>query len=145
LGCEFASLYSHLQSNIVLIEKNSRLLKFMDEQVSIAVEAHLKELGVEIILNADIERVSNGEVFVQLRQTNTKRTIVGSLVLVCTGRKSTYDYENLRKLGIAVDQDRSTIIIDEKTCRTSIPTIYACGGVVTYCWSWVCDERNRKM
>ncbi|CAF1118101.1 unnamed protein product [Rotaria sp. Silwood1] len=137
LGCELASLYRHLRSNIVLIEKNSRLLKFMDEQVSFAVETRLKDIGVEIILNAHVERVSKGEVIVELQQTNTKRTILGNLVVICTGQKPTFDYENLLNLGIAIDQERSTIIIDENTCQTSIPTIYACGGVVSSCWSWV--------
>ncbi|CAF2319864.1 unnamed protein product [Rotaria sp. Silwood2] len=137
LGCEFASLYRHLRSNIVLIEKNSRLLKFMDEQVSFAVETRLKDIGVDIILNAHVERVSKGEVIVQLQQTNTKRTVFGSLVVICTGRKPTFNYENLQNLGIAIDQERSTIIIDENTCQTSIPTIYACGGVVSSCWSWI--------
>ena len=109
----------------------------MDEQVSMAVETRLKEIGVEIILNANIERVSKGEVVVHLRQTNTIRTISSSIVVVCTGRKPNFDYENLGKLGIAIDHERSTIIIDEKTCQTSIPTIYACGGIVSSCWSWV--------
>ncbi|CAF1222664.1 unnamed protein product [Adineta steineri] len=137
LGCELASLYGHLNSNIILIEKNSRLLKFMDEQVSIAVETRLKEIGVEIILNANIEQVSNGKVIVQLRPTNTNRTVSASYVVVCTGRKPTFNYENLEKLGIAIDYERSTIIINEQTCQTSIPTIYACGGIVSSCWSWV--------
>ncbi len=113
----------------------------MDEQVSIAVEARFKQMGVEIIFNANIERVSKGEVTVQIRQTNTKRTVVGSLVVVCTGRKPSFNYENLQKLGIDIDHERSTIIIDEKTCQTSIPTIYACGGIVSSCWSWVCKAR----
>ncbi|CAF1187754.1 unnamed protein product [Rotaria sordida] len=137
LGCEFASLYRHLRSNIILIEKNSRLLKFMDEQVSFAVETRLKDIGVEIILNAYVERVSKGEVIIQLQQTNTKRTLLSSLVVICTGRKSTFDYENLQNLGINIDQEHSTIIINENTCQTSIPTIYACGGVVSSCWSWI--------
>ncbi|CAF1382094.1 unnamed protein product [Adineta steineri] len=137
LGCELASLYSHLHSDVILIEKNSRLLKFMDEQVSIAVETRLKEIGVEIILNANIEQVSNGKVIVQLRPTNTNRTVSASYVVVCTGRKPTFNYENLEKLGIAIDYERSTIIINEHTCQTSIPTIYACGGIVSSCWSWV--------
>jgi pyruvate/2-oxoglutarate dehydrogenase complex dihydrolipoamide dehydrogenase (E3) component len=113
----------------------------MDEQISIAVETRLKEIGVEIILNANIERVSKGEVIVQLRETNTMHTVFGNLVVVCTGRKPTFDYGNLGKLGIAIDHERSTIIIDEKTCQTSIPTIYACGGIVSSCWSWVCKAR----
>ncbi|CAF1381922.1 unnamed protein product [Adineta steineri] len=109
----------------------------MDEQVSIAVETRLKEIGVEIILNANIEQVSNGKVIVQLRPTNTNRTVSASYVVVCTGRKPTFNYENLEKLGIAIDYERSTIIINEQTCQTSIPTIYACGGIVSSCWSWV--------
>lgn len=137
LGCELASLYRHLRSHVVLIDKNGRLLKCMDEQVSLAVETHLKEIGVEVILHATIERVTQGEVAVQVRESNTMRTVVGSLVAVCTGRKPTFDYENLGKLGVAIDHDRSTVIIDEKTCRTSVPTVYACGGVVSACWSWV--------
>ena len=111
----------------------------MDEQVSIAVETNLKEIGVEIILNANIERVSNGKVVLELRQTNTRHSIFGSLVVVCTGRKPSFDYGNFQKLGIAIDHEHSTIIIDEATCQTSVPTIYACGGVVSSCWSWVSE------
>ncbi|CAF0822450.1 unnamed protein product [Adineta ricciae] len=137
LGCEIASLYSHLRSNVILIDKNSRLLKCMDEQVSFAVEKCLKANGVNITLNANVERVSNGEVIIQLRQTDIQRTIRGALVVVCVGRKPTFDYKYLEQLGIRIDHEQSTIIIDEKTCQTSIRTIYACGGIVSSCWSWV--------
>ena len=126
----------------MLIEKNSRLLKFLDEQVSNAVEKRLRESGVEIILDADVERISNGEVTVELRQTSTKRTISGDIVVVCTGRKPTFHWENLRKIGISIDDQTSTITIDEETCRTSIPNVYACGGVVASCWSWVGGEEK---
>lgn len=112
----------------------------MDEQVSFAVEACLKANSVNITLNANVERVSNGEVIIQLRQTNTKRTLQGALVVVCVGRKPTFDYKYLEQLGIRIDHEKSTIIIDEKTCQTSIRTIYACGGIVSSCWSWVCEK-----
>lgn len=137
LGCEFASLYRYFQSKVILIEKNARLLKFMDEQVSNAVEKHLKDIGVEIIFNATVEHVSKGEVIIELQETNVKRTVTASLVIFCTGRKPTCDYAKFEKLGIAIDADKATIVIDEQTCQTSVSNIYACGGVVSSCWSWV--------
>jgi pyruvate/2-oxoglutarate dehydrogenase complex dihydrolipoamide dehydrogenase (E3) component len=116
----------------------------MDEQVSIAVETRLKENGVEIILNANIEQVTKGEVIMVLRETNTRRTVMGSLVVICTGRKLTFDYESLRHIGIAIDHEKSSIIIDEETCRTSVPNIYACGGVVSSCWTWVRENKSKR-
>lgn len=142
LGCEFASLYRYLRSDVILIEKNSRLLKFLDEQVSNAVEKRLKQIGVEIILDATIERVGKGEVVLDVRHNHNKRTISADLVVVCTGRKPAINYENFNKLGVALNEDNCTIMIDEKTCRTSIENIYACGGVVSSCWSWV---RHQKL
>lgn len=126
-----------------MIEKNSRLLKFLDEHVSNAVEKRLKEIGVEIILNATIEHISKGEVEMELRHGNVKRKINAHVVVVCTGRKPTINYENFNKLGIEFNEDRSTIMIDEKTCCTSIKNIYACGGVVSSCWSWVKQKKKR--
>jgi pyruvate/2-oxoglutarate dehydrogenase complex dihydrolipoamide dehydrogenase (E3) component len=109
----------------------------MDEQVSNAVEKHLKHIGIEIILNANVEHVSHGEVILQLQSMNTKRILVANLVVVCTGRKPAISNANFDHLGIAIDQDKFTIAIEQDTCRTSIPNIYACGGVVVSCWSWV--------
>jgi pyruvate/2-oxoglutarate dehydrogenase complex dihydrolipoamide dehydrogenase (E3) component len=142
LGCEFASLYRYFQSKIILIEKNARLLKFMDEQVSNAVEKHLKEIGVEMIFNATIEHVSKGEVIIELHQTNVRRTVTASLVICCNGQKPKCDYAKFEKLGIEMDADKATIVIDEQTCQTSVPNIYACGGVVSSCWSWVSLQRD---
>ncbi|CAF0823057.1 unnamed protein product [Didymodactylos carnosus] len=137
LGCEIASLYSLLMSKVTLLEKNSRLLKIMDESVSLAVESRLKEFGVKVLLNVDVEKVSKGEVFYRNKQLDTTQTLTAHRVVICTGRKPSFDYDLLKKIGIAVDKENSRIVVEEDTCRTTKQNIYACGSVVSSCWSWI--------
>lgn len=99
----------------------------MDNEVSFAVEKRFKDMGIEVILNAQAEHVSDGQVILRLVNSNKTHRVLGDLIVVCTGGRPRIDHDYLKQIGIVINNDHCT----------SVPHIFACGGVASSCWSWV--------
>ena len=55
-SCELASFFSSTGRKVLIVEKEDRLLPFMDYEVSLAVESALKRRGVRVLCKASVER-----------------------------------------------------------------------------------------
>jgi dihydrolipoyl dehydrogenase len=95
IGCEFASIYRTLGSEVTLIERKERVLPRWEPEAGARVEEALRERGVRTILNHDVAFPHS--------QTTEERVLLNGpdgamieadLVLVATGRKP--NTENLR-------------------------------------------------
>jgi dihydrolipoamide dehydrogenase len=54
-GCEFASLYSGLGTQVTVVELQSRVLPLEDEDISSAMERELKKRGVTVLTGTTVE------------------------------------------------------------------------------------------
>ena len=127
IGLEFAQMYRRFGSEVTIVEMAPRLIQREDADVSQAIGAILEAEGVHMRLNAKcIALEKRGEkVAVNVDCSAGDKTVVGSHVLIATGRKPNTDDLGLQSTGVALDQ-RGYIQVDDQL-RTNVPDIYALG------------------
>jgi len=132
IGLEMGSVWKRLGSNVTVIEFFDRIIPDMDKDISNEFLKILKKQGIVFKLNSkviDVKSEKNQVVIDFTNNENAKRErIQGDKVLVAVGRKANTEGLNLKKMGIAMD-DQKRIKVDKKF-KTSIKNIYAIGDVI---------------
>ena len=127
VGLEFAQMYRRFGSKVTVIQRDARLIPREDEDVSQAIRDILEEEGIRILTGADVTRVENrdGKVALRVAMTDEVMEVVGSHLLVATGRRPNTDDLGLDQAGVATDE-RGYIKVDSQL-RTNVPGIFAMG------------------
>jgi dihydrolipoamide dehydrogenase len=126
IGCEFASIYRTLGSEVTLIERQSRLLPGWEQDAAKQVAAALQAHGVTIQVNRD---VTSDDVFsksdgVQIASPN-QPSIDADLILFANGRLANGESLRLWELGI----DDSSFLEVDANMRLARAGMYAIGDV----------------
>ena len=129
VGLEFGQLFRRLGSRVTIVNSGAQLLGHEDEDVADAVAEILKEDGISVLLNANAERASGtrSRISLLVRAVGKIRTIVGTHLLVATGRTPNSDALNLAAAGIAVGE-HGFIRVDEKL-ETNVAGVFALGDI----------------
>jgi dihydrolipoamide dehydrogenase len=109
IGCEFASLFSSLGTQVNVVEKMPQLLPGEDKEVAKKLETIFKKKGIKVNTNTDATTLALSDY---------------DLALLCVGRTPQTDTLGLEKIGIELE--RGKIVVDE-CLKTNIPNIYAAG------------------
>jgi len=109
IGCEFASLFNSLGTQVSIIELTPQLLPGLDKELAKKIEIIFRKKGIRVNLNSNA-------VMADLKSYD--------LVLLCIGRASNTQNLGLEKLGLKIEKNR--IAVDEYL-KTNIPNIYAAG------------------
>lgn len=116
VGCEFASLFTCLGSQVSIVELTPQLLPGIDKEISRKLENIFKKKGIKVAANTDAKNLDLSRY---------------DLVLLCIGRAPVTEGLGVGTLGIKLEKGR--VYVDEYL-RTSIPNIYAAGD----CASRIC-------
>jgi pyruvate/2-oxoglutarate dehydrogenase complex dihydrolipoamide dehydrogenase (E3) component len=129
VGLEFAQLFCRLGSRVTVIQRVGQLLSAEDKDIADAVAAILKEDGIQIHLNAAVEKISRSRnrITAQFRVGGKSRKVEATHLLVATGRVPNSDRLNLPAAAISTDA-RGFIRVNEKL-ETSAKDIYALGDI----------------
>lgn len=127
IGLEFAQVFRRFGSEVTVIEKGPRLIAREDPDVSDAVRTILENEGIHIRLNAECIRFAGHAdgIAAGVDCTSGAPEIVGSDVLLATGRRPNTDDLGLDKAGVKTDA-RGYIEVDDML-RTNVPHIFAMG------------------
>jgi pyruvate/2-oxoglutarate dehydrogenase complex dihydrolipoamide dehydrogenase (E3) component len=127
IGLEFAQVYRRFGSQVTVVEQAPRLIAREDEDVSHAIADILKDEGIDIHLNSKIVEVGKqgNNIAVTIEAAGTKSHVIGSHLLLATGRRPNTDDLGLDKAGIATDA-HGYIQVDDQL-RTNVPGIWALG------------------
>ncbi|WP_069061620.1 FAD-containing oxidoreductase [Sinorhizobium sp. RAC02] len=127
IGLEFAQMFRRFGSEVTVIEKGPRLIAREDEDVSTAVRDILEREGIQIRTGAECIRFFRQEsgVGVGVDCTAGAPEIIGSHILLATGRRPNTDDLGLDTAGVATDK-RGYITVDERL-ETTVPGIFAMG------------------
>ncbi len=132
IGCEFASIFSHLGSEVTIVEFLDHLIPNEDQDAIQALERAFKKRKIALHLSAKATRVedaADGGVALTFEKGGETQQVTGDLILVSTGRGANVDGLGLAEVGI--EHDRKRIVTDAQR-RTSLPHIYAVGDVAGY-------------
>lgn len=112
IGCEFASIFSSLGSQVTIIEVLDRLLPAEDEEISRKIEMVFKKNNIKVFTQAKVEDcpVQNFE-----------------KVLVCVGRA--LNTENLWNEEVAIKKENNCLAVN-RFLQTNMENIYAVGDCI---------------
>jgi NAD(P) transhydrogenase len=129
IGLEYASIFATLGIRVTVIEKQERLLEFVDREIIEALSYHLRQTGTTIWLGEEVSRIATreGRAVAELK---SGKKILADTILFSIGRIGATDGLNLAAAGLAAD-DRGRIAVDEHY-RTNVPHIYAVGDVIGF-------------
>lgn len=126
-GCECASLFSGLGTQVTMVELQSAVLPLEDEEVSVLMARELKKRGVDVRTGTTIQeaQVRDGLVVAQLKDGST---VEAEMLLVSIGRGFQSRDIGAEQAGVALGK-RGEILVDDRM-ETNVPGVYAIGDVV---------------
>ena len=125
VGLEFAQIFARFGSHITVVNHGDQIAARADADAADELQAALEAEGIEVVLNATVERVGRGEAVV------SGRTVPISHLFLASGRLP--NVEALRLDAIGVEVGRGGIVVDLHQ-RTSAAGIWAAGDVATGPW-----------
>jgi NAD(P) transhydrogenase len=133
IGCEYASMFAALGVKVTLIDKRTRLLPFVDGEISEALSYHLRENRVTVRLGEEVSGIklhNDGRPQpVELVLASGKH-IITDKALYSIGRTGSVSRLGLEAAGVKAD-DRGRIRVNE-VFQTEVPHIYAAGDVIGF-------------
>ncbi len=127
IGCEYASMFAVLGTDVHLIERREPLLPFLDAEIVERMTAGMRDLGVTFHLGERADAVTrHGAELVSAQPSGD--TIATEKVLVTAGRVGNTADLGLGELGVTTDE-RGRVVVD-RTFRTTVPGVYAAGDVI---------------
>jgi NAD(P) transhydrogenase len=127
IGCEYASIFSGLGIKVELVNNYDYLLAFLDEEISVALSYHLRDLGVMVRHREVYQQVETTGSGVTLHLKSGKR-LHGDALLFCNGRSGNTAGLNLAAVDLEADS-RGQLQVN-KQYQTATPNIYAVGDVI---------------
>ncbi len=135
VGVEFGQMYRRFGSEVTIIQRNAQLVPREDPDIAQAIREILEGEGIRILTDADAMQIESrgGEVAVSVTAGGETSEVVGSHLLVATGRRPNTDDLGLEAAGVETDA-RGYIKVDGQL-RTNVPGIFAmgdCNGLAAF-------------
>jgi pyruvate/2-oxoglutarate dehydrogenase complex dihydrolipoamide dehydrogenase (E3) component len=130
VGVELSQAMRRFGSKVSVIDRNRRLMSKEDEDVCRVVRDLLEDEGIDILLNARIQRVvgkSGGSVSIVIEQNGAEKTLRGSHVLVAAGRRPNTEGLGLEFAGVELTE-RGYLKVNERL-QTTAQGVWAIGEV----------------
>src|SRR5262249_40432042 len=127
IGLEFAQAYRRFGSEVTVIELSPRLIEREDDDVSQAIADFLKDEGIDVRVDSRVVGVEKrgNSIAVKVESMGKSSEVIGTLLLVASGRRPNTDDLGLDKAGIDADS-HGYIQVDDQL-RTNVPGIWAMG------------------
>ncbi len=130
LGLEFAQMYRHFGSEVLVIELENRVLPLEEPEVSREIQRALEDEGIKFMTSSKLIELSyNGSL--KHAKVDHKGDVVEidfDEILIATGVQPNTDGLNLESTGVKTDRRR--FIETDEHLRTANPNIYAAGDCV---------------
>ncbi|KAA8734727.1 Si-specific NAD(P)(+) transhydrogenase [Acinetobacter qingfengensis] len=127
IGCEYASIFTGVGHKVDLINTQAKLLSYLDDEIADALSYYLRELGVLIRHNEQIDHLETFDDHVVLHLQSGKK-IKADAILWCNGRSGNTDGLGLENVGLKPNS-RGQLAVNDKY-QTEIDNIYAAGDVI---------------
>lgn len=130
IGCEFATIWANFRrTRVFLIDKQSKILPFEDDDIGAAVSKNLENMGVTIHRESELVsmRVLNGKVVYELKyRDGSTKSFEVEKALIAVGRVPNVEGLGLERAGIAL---QNGALVTTADCETQVPHIFAIGDL----------------
>ncbi len=130
ISLEFAQIFRRLGSQVTVLQHSAQLMPREDADIAALVKEILEGEGIEIQLNAGVQRVAQPapqRIHVFYEQDGQERRVQGTHLLSAVGRVPNSDRLNLAAAGIETNQ-RGYIQVND-VMQTTVPHIFAVGDI----------------
>ena len=133
IGLEYGSIFATLGIRVTLIDRDPRLLHFVDGELVDTLVYHMRQKRVTLRLNEEVTWV---EAFEDDRGERVRislvsgKQIVSDAALYSIGRMGATGSLNLEAVGLKADS-RGRLEVNE-SYQTAVPNIYAAGDVIGF-------------
>lgn len=132
IGCEYATIFSTMGTKVFLINRNDKILTFIDKEIVNHMFESMRHDQIELLFNTNVKKITTPG---NEKETLTVELDNGDLLhvdmfLYAAGRNGNTEGLKLEKVGIQVNQ-RKLIEVNENY-QTKVPNIYAVGDVIGF-------------
>lgn len=127
VGCEFASIFNALGTDVTLVDSGSQLLPFMDAEISAALTEVFRARGMRVVRGAGRASAARVDGTLEVTLGNGER-LRPEKVIFAAGRAGNTEGLGLEEAGVQLDE-RGRIVVDDQF-RTTAEGIYAAGDVI---------------
>ncbi len=129
IGLEFGQMFRRFGSQVTIVHRGDQILTREDAEVAGELQKILEAEGLRFLLNTHTTRVEkkDGGIALTVGGSDGTRTLLGSHLLIATGRRPNTDDLGLEKAGVETDS-RGFVKVNSRL-ETSVPGIWALGDV----------------
>src|SRR6058998_2072872 len=130
LGLEFAQMYSHMGTEVALLQRSDRIIPEEEPEVSQALRQYLEDEGIEIKTGVEVKRVYQiqGEKVIVATANWRKFEARGDELLLATGREPNTNRLGLETVPVRLRKDGAVKV--DREMRTTAPHVWAAGDVI---------------
>ena len=126
IGCEFASVFNRLGSEVTVIEMLDQLLPGEDQRVGRTLQQAFKKAGITAHVKTAVESAEPGGAGVTLRLAGGAE-ITAERVLVAVGRRPLSAGLGYEEAGVEIGP--GGFVVTDESCRTTLDGVFAAGDV----------------
>jgi dihydrolipoamide dehydrogenase len=127
IGCEFASFFSDLGTQITMVEMMPQMLPLEDNRLAKQFQQVFRKKGIQVLLKTKVESIAEyGDGYVVAKLSDGSE-LKAEKLLVSVGRRPNSKDIGLEEAGVEVD-GRGFVIVNDYL-ETNIPGVYAIGDV----------------
>jgi dihydrolipoamide dehydrogenase len=127
IGCEFASFFAELGTQITMVEMMPQMLPLEDERLAKQFQGVYRKRGIRVLLKTKVEAIAQYADDHVLARLSDGSEVRAEKVLVSVGRKPNSSDLGLEAVGVETD-GRGYIVVNEYL-ETTAPNTYAIGDV----------------
>ncbi len=130
IALEIAQMMQRLGTEVTLIQRSAHVLSKQTADISEEIEKHLKDEGLTVITDTQINRIKkeNAAITVALTEKGTPKAVRTEKMLVATGTKPNTQGFGLDKIGVLLE--KSGHIKTDNYLQTSVSNIFAAGDCI---------------
>lgn len=130
IGVEYACMMNLLGVRVILVEARTRLLEFLDAEISEALQYHMRASDITLRLGEQVQQVQTLPCGLVEATLASGKHLRADALLYCIGRQGATATLGLEKIGLEPDS-RGRLQVNDRF-QTAIPHIYAVGDVVGF-------------